>query len=258
MLIAVLTQYLESHKRLVIPQLGAFIVKEPGQSILFSELLKRDDGVLRGLLREQGMGDLEAAGEIDRLVFEVRHAVEHGEEYRLEGFGTLKPGPNGTIAFHYEPGPAESPAVGSAPAAAGAEPAGSASEASGRETPADGRKTPHAAHVHPERVAEAVRTAFTEPHVSRSAKMNPDPSVRGLRYGKPPKNTDAYRYVDRVPRRRADRFIWIAVIAALLAVAAIAFGLWRDAREKQAENEYIELPQAAELPSAASQPEQPE
>lgn len=80
----------------------------------------------------------------------------------------------------------------------------------------------------------------------------------GLRYGKPPKNTDAYRYVDRVPRRRADRFIWIAVIAALLAVAAIAFGLWRDAREKQAENEYIELPQAAELPSAASQPEQPE
>ena len=43
---------------------------------------------------------------------------------------------------------------------------------------------------------------------------------------------------------------------ALLAVAAIAFGLWRDAREKQAENEYIELPQAAELPSAASQPEQ--
>ena len=88
--------------------------------------------------------------------------------------------------------------------------------------------------------------------------MNPDPSVRGLRYGKPPKNTDAYRYVDRVPRRRADRFIWIAVIAALLAVAAIAFGLWRDAREKQAENEYIELPQAAALPSAASQPEQPE
>ena len=46
----------------------------------------------------------------------------------------------------------------------------------------------------------------------------------------------------------------IAIV--VLAVAAIAFGLWRDAREKQAENEYIELPQAAELPSAASQPEQ--
>ena len=219
MLIHTLIQYLESHRRLVVPQLGTFIVKEPGRSVVFSELLKRDDGVLRGLLRAEGMGELEA--------------VEHGSEYRLEGFGVMKPGPNATIAFVYEPQPAsESPA----------------------QEPAAGKRQP----LQPEKVAEAVKTAFTEPRVSTSAKMNPDPSVRGLRYGKPPKNTDAYRYVDRVPRRRADRFIWIAVIAALLAVAAIAFGLWRDAREKQAENEYIELPQAAELPSAASQPEQPE
>ena len=202
MLIHTLIQYLESHRRLVVPQLGTFIVKEPGRSVVFSELLKRDDGVLRGLLRAEGMGELEAAGEIDRF-----------------------------IAFVYEPQPAsESPA----------------------QEPAAGKRQP----LQPEKVAEAVKTAFTEPRVSTSAKMNPDPSVRGLRYGKPPKNTDAYCYVDRVPRRRADRFIWIAVIAALLAVAAIAFGLWRDAREKQAENEYIELPQAAELPSAASQPEQ--
>ena len=129
---------------------------------------------------------------------------------------------------------------------------GNVSRCSGPKNRPAGNRQP----LQPEKVAEAVKTAFTEPRVSTSAKMNPDPSVRGLRYGKPPKNTDAYRYVDRVPRRRADRFIWIAVIAALLAVAAIAFGLWRDAREKQAENEYIELPQAAELPSAASQPEQ--
>ena len=221
MLIHTLTQYLESHKRLVVPQLGTFIVKEPGRSVVFSELLKRDDGVLRGLLRAGGLGELEAAGEIDRFVFEIRHAVEHGSEYSLEGFGVMKPGPNATIAFVYEPRPAaESPA----------------------EEPA-GRKRPT---LQPEKVAEAVKTAFAEPRVSASAKMNPDPSVRGLRYGKPPKSTDAYR------------FIWIAVIAAVLAVAAIAFGLWRDAREKQAENEYIELPQAAALPSAASQPEQPE
>ena len=218
MLIHTLIQYLESHRRLVVPQLGTFIVKEPGRSVVFSELLKRDDGVLHA----------DFGGEVERVL-----SMEHGSEYRLEGFGVMKPGPNATIAFVYEPQPAsESPA----------------------QEPAAGKRQP----LQPEKVAEAVKTAFTEPRVSTSAKMNPDPSVRGLRYGKPPKNTDAYRYVDRVPRRRADRFIWIAVIAALLAVAAIAFGLWRDAREKQAENEYIELPQAAELPSAASQPEQPE
>ena len=60
MLIPVITQYLETHKRLVIPQLGAFIVKEPGRAVLFSELLKRDAGVLRGLL--WGAGASTAAG----------------------------------------------------------------------------------------------------------------------------------------------------------------------------------------------------
>ena len=41
MLIHTLIQYLESHRRLVVPQLGTFIVKEPGRSVVFSELLKR-------------------------------------------------------------------------------------------------------------------------------------------------------------------------------------------------------------------------
>ena len=254
-LVSVVTQYLETHKRLVVPQLGAFIVKEPGRSVLFSELLKRDDGVLRGLLREQGLGDVEAAGEIDRLVFEVRHAVEHGEEYRLEGFGTLKSGPNGTIAFHYDPHPVEPPKEASAKEEQSAAeqlaetfPDVTTANAQPEETShseavhSDARKSAHASQLHPERVAEAVRTAFAEPHVSRSAKMNPDPSVRGLRYGKPPKTTDAYTYVDRPPRRRADWFIWIGVVVAVLALGAIAFGLWNDAREQRAETESIEIP----------------
>ena len=84
-------------------------------SVVFSELLKRDDGVLRGLLRAGGMGELEAAGEIDRFVFEVRHAVEHGAEYRLDGFGVMRPGPNATIAFVYEPQPASESAPAQEP-----------------------------------------------------------------------------------------------------------------------------------------------
>ena len=106
MLIRIISQYLETHKRLVVPQLGAFIVKEPEHTVLFSELLKRDDGVLRALLQAEGVHELEAAGEIDRFVFEVRHAVEHGTPCPLPGFGTLCPGANGTIAFRYEPDPA--------------------------------------------------------------------------------------------------------------------------------------------------------
>ena len=229
MLVQTISQYLGSHKRLVVPQLGTFIVKEPGVSIVFSELLKRDDGVLRGLLREAGVGELEAAGEIDRFVFEVRHAAQHGQEFRLDGFGT--------IAFAYEPRPVQS-AADAAPGAASV-PAGT--------RPAPAGQTPP-------------KLPYSEPRVSPSAKMNPDPSVRGLRYGKPPKTTAAYTYVDRPPRRRrADRFIWVAAIAAAIAVAAIAFGYLREANDKEAEMQYLEQPADPQpaTDTGAATPEQP-
>ncbi len=83
--------------------------------------------------------------------------------------------------------------------------------------------------------------------------MNPDPSVRGLRYNKPPKTADAYSYVDRAPRRRTDWFIWLAVIVAAAAVAAIAFGYWREAEEQRMEEEFsIEIPSLPDSPATDS------
>ena len=190
MLTDLIAQYLTAHKRLVVPQLGAFIVKEPDHTVLFSELLRRDDGVLRQVLRDAGMAELEAAGEIDRFVFEVRHAVEHGGTYRMRGFGQMAPGPNGTIAFHYDPqlDVAPQPAAPSAAEeSARAAPAVSArahsDDGNGGE---EGGKSRHHAPLRPDKVAEAVKAAFAETRISPSAKMNPDPSLRGLRYGMPP------------------------------------------------------------------------
>ena len=97
----IITNYLTQHRRLVVPQLGTFIVKVPEGGVVFSELLRRDDGILRGLLVQQGgMNDLEAAGAIDRFVFEVRHALEHEGAYAIEGFGRLTLSPGGAIVFH--------------------------------------------------------------------------------------------------------------------------------------------------------------
>jgi len=255
-LIPVITQYLETHKRLVIPQLGAFIVKEPGRAVLFSELLKRDDGVLRGLLCARGLNELEAAGEIDRFVFEVRHAVEHGLVCPLPGLGEMKGGTNGTIVFTYDPRPTapvaapepETPVAESAGAPAASHDGGVAA-AGADEASGEARNPSRRPQFDAGRMAETMKSAFTEPHVSPSAKMNPDPSVRGLRYGKPPKNTDAYTYVNRVPRRRGDRFIWIAIIAAALAVAAILYGYWREAREQAGETEWMDYTDPADAPA---------
>ena len=159
------------------------------------------------------------------------------QEFRLDGFGVLRPGPNGTIAFAYEPRPVQS-AADAAP--------GAASVPAGTQTAPMGQKPP--------------KLPYSEPRVSPSAKMNPDPSVRGLRYGKPPKTTAAYTYVDRPPRRRrADRFIWVAAIAAAIAVAAIAFGYLREANDKEAEMQYLEQPADPQpaTDTGAATPEQP-
>ena len=122
----------------------------------------------------------------------------------------MKPGPNATIAFVYEPQPAsESHPASDFPVGRGV------------------RRWPKPA------------AGFSRTRISTSAKMNP----RSLRCAacataSRPKTPTPILTWTVVPRRRADRFIWIALIAARHAVAAIAFGLWRDAREKQAEMQY--------------------
>ena len=76
MIVELISKYLESNKRLVVPNLGAFIVKEAGRVVLFSNLIKGDDGVLRSLLIADGVSELEAAAAIDRFVFEVNFRLE--------------------------------------------------------------------------------------------------------------------------------------------------------------------------------------
>ena len=95
----ILIEYLKHNKRIVVPKLGAFIVKQPSGIVRFSDLMRNDDGVLRSLLVAYGMSELEANGMIDRFVFEVRHAIGQGENYTLDSFGEFRSGDNNTISF---------------------------------------------------------------------------------------------------------------------------------------------------------------
>ena len=101
MIVELISKYLETHKRLVVPNLGAFIVKIPGESVLFSNLIKNDDGVLRSLLMSSGVSEMEAAAAIDRFVFEIRIRLQNNGVCRLGGFGELRSGANETISFVY-------------------------------------------------------------------------------------------------------------------------------------------------------------
>lgn len=242
MITDIIIKYLGANRRIVIPQLGTLIVKEPGESVVFSEMLKRDDGVLRELLMAQGLSEVVAAGEIDRLVFEIRHAVQQGEEFRLDGLGTMRPGANSTIAFVYDPWPSAAPVAETEPEATTeispesiSEPAQESASASVSTFSAD------------------TGSGEDEPYISLSPKVKPEDCLKGLRYGKPRKVGDGYAYVGS-GRRKVDRFLVVAIIAAVVAVAVIIFGYIRTTRDqKAAENtEQLALPAQdtpAQIPS---------
>ena len=97
----ILIEYLKHNKRIVVPKLGAFIVKQPSGIIRFTDLIRNDDGVLRSLLVAYGMNELEATGKIDRYVFEIRHAVNQGERYTIADLGEFRAGENNTILFNH-------------------------------------------------------------------------------------------------------------------------------------------------------------
>ena len=104
----VIAEYLCSNRRLVVPNFGAFMVKESGER-LFSELLRTDDGVLSSLLLNKGMNEMEAAVMIDRFIFEVRHELEQYGYCRLGEIGTLRMEPTTKVMKLYPPVQGELP-----------------------------------------------------------------------------------------------------------------------------------------------------
>lgn len=266
MLDSFLIKYLESNKRLLVPQLGVFLVKEPGRSIVFSELMKRDDGVLRGLLCGEGRSEIEAAGMIDRFVFEVRRAVENGTDYRIPGFGTFKPGPNGGIRFVCQ---SDEPPVATLPSESASQPipnpmpkpvqtpdttqtptsepeprsAGKPVESQKKE-PLRAQKpddwTVYKSYIDTARMAETMRTAFSE-NAENTAARRPK-RVAARPYAED--EEEIPRDVRRPKRRGFDRFIlFVGILAVLVAIAAIGFGFWREIRERQAEDAMEQMEQ---------------
>ena len=70
-----------------------------GGDIIFSELLKSDDGVLRALLMGQGMSEIETAAAIDRFIFEVRHDLQESGRCFVVNLGTFTRNGEGVLVF---------------------------------------------------------------------------------------------------------------------------------------------------------------
>ena len=318
MIVELISKYLETHKRLVVPNLGAFIVKVPGESVLFSNLIKNDDGVLRSLLMSSGVSEMEAAAAVDRFVFEVRIRLQNNGVCRLGGFGELRSGANETISFVYSPATPGDGGVdveskpsreNNVSANAGAvrehnttvaqhhvggdtisqQPRHEASPAPAQPLQQRQEPQPYARASRPQQdvrplrsvasddsraqyrapeVAETIRAErhgaetqpdsdrevyerprsqdvrrdrmkalYDEPTISVSPKRHPADYVKGLRYGKGRK-VSPDRGLGSQSRRRNDRILIIAIVAAALAIAALGYGYYCDVRAARMESDY--------------------
>lgn len=253
MLIEVIKQYLTTERRLVVPRLGVFLTRED-QTIVFSELMRRDDGVLRRLLVEAGMNELVAVGAIDRLIFEVHQAIEEGSSYTMEGFGCFSGGPNGTICFVYDLNAAqEQPVVAErqkkprpAAVAPTAEPSVAPVEQAPQAAPQEPVNEPAAVENAPaDAIAEPMLTEQSDDHYTAA-----EDEAYEEEYDEE-EDFESQPHQRRSTRRRhaagrkPDRFVLFALIAVLLALAAIAFGYYHEWSEAQAaEQSVLQLEQA--------------
>ena len=270
MIVEIIAKYLESNKRLVVPNLGAFIVKVPRETILFSNLIKSDDGVLRAQLAQRGMSELDAAALIDRFVFEVNYRLEHSGVCALATFGVLRAAQNGTVAFTYdtsakgdvldgdaddkmakhiaeitsviepvidhEPEPTTEPdeeeaeddevTIDVVPRME-AEPTKEEPKEEVKEEP---KEEPQ--RQEPVKVAYAQEREDKRRDEKRHRREQND-YVKGLRYGKGRKVVTGREGATSRKSSKGSVIIVIAILAALIAMGALAYGLWNDWQNQQ-------------------------
>lgn len=269
MIVELISKYLEHNKRLVVPNLGAFIVKEAGRTVLFSNLIKTDDGVLRSLVERNGVSQLEAAGVVDRFVFEVKESLEKSGVCALSGFGELRNGANGTLQFTYNPSVKGENLDGNAAAKLAEREAArrvaqvettveqdeeiEISVAPRKEAEPQVAPAPEKQVEQRVEVEQKPEQEIETPRQRRVAPREQNDYVKGLRYGKGRKVVTGREGVTSRRSNNGDLIIKIAIVAAIIATLALAYGLYNDWRNQQYlyedlrdEQIYDEVPASAE------------
>ena len=221
----ILIEYLKHNKRLVVPKLGVFIVKQQSGNIVFSDLMRNDDGVLRSLLVAYGIKELEATGMIDRFVFEIRHATGRGDSFNIEGLGEFCPAENNTIKFKQK----REPKVVGGRIKPPVEELNSQKERLKRRAP-QRNTTPYDTYSRKRSSTQDVkgeqrRGKQREEDDSNISMTRPDDYLRGLKYDKSKNRKRNEEMSDNRGRNAIHSIVIVLLIAAI--AFGIVWGLWQ-------------------------------
>lgn len=204
----VIRDYMEGGaKKLTVPGFGTFMRKEGSPegndhgTVIFVDLLRKDDGLLRELVEDYGQySEVEAMALVDRFIFETRTAIERTGSSVIDGFGTMMLDHKGLYEFDY------SPRVAPRPEKAVQE---KLFEANEQPKPAN---KPTADPVHkPAPKPESQRTETAKP-----ASKRPEPH-----YNRP--QTNSAKRVNK--KLKTDVVLLVAIAVAVVAILVLIFGL---------------------------------
>ncbi|MDR2027579.1 MAG: SPOR domain-containing protein [Prevotellaceae bacterium] len=80
-----LYRLIQNNRRVIIPDIGAFITNVPDENTVFSPLLKYNDGFLEDELQKEGIAN--PAGFLRELAENIISVVERGRHYHIAGLG---------------------------------------------------------------------------------------------------------------------------------------------------------------------------
>jgi nucleoid DNA-binding protein len=97
-------QILESSTRVIVPEFGAFIVKQRNPlTVVFNEFLQYNDGVLVDVIaKNEDISRNDAKKKIDEYVDRINQALENGESFSVGKLGVIVKGGLGKISLEKE------------------------------------------------------------------------------------------------------------------------------------------------------------
>lgn len=240
MLSRVIEAILQEKGRVIVPDLGMF-VKRPDGRVLFSELMREDDGAMRSALAA-GRGETEAQQLIEEFVAGVNKTLNRGLSYRLEGFGVLSLDDRGGIVFHSKaatepapkpaPEPEQQPVQEPQPAPQPELQPVQEPEPAPQPVPAPAPKP----QPQPEQQPAPQPQPQLAPKTTQLPESEPEPErVHRPRHG-----------ARRKPRRKFDLFLIVTICVIAAAIGVLFYGLWIQSKNSEPEmvsDTVIEQPQ---------------
>lgn len=212
-----IAELIKNNVRVVLPDLGAFIVKQRKPlKIIFNEFLKYNDGLLiEYVTKTEGKDKEQVSKDVNAFVASLKEKLNKDEKIKFAGFGILSKDASGNIAFDLEgdegaPSSSEQQAPTSSP------------------PPPVKKETPKK-----EEKAKEPEKPISKPNATSTVFNQPKKEEKPIETKKPPTTYTSNKYVQQPNEKNEKKKVYLWVAAAILAVIIVLLTMFINNSSKE-------------------------